>query len=373
MKEVGKIVIIIICVVLVLGVAIAVYDGFFLETKYDVSRDEYDVEKEFMSGTQFALIRAGIQAASSHNMQPWKVRIDSETSFTLLADMSKILPVIDPDNKQLMMSQGTFIGSVKAYADEHGIELKVEYLQPDINAEFPEIASFLIVNENYLQIDGVTSATKGVEGTANTLGYNDISELVKSVLPEAKIKFIAGKELEIFQEYLRRGTAKEAGNISANEELLDVFNFTKWEKNKFRYGLSLNTIAPVARTFIEPLVGLTSTPQNFGKSSISAFERRLAVEEGYLVISLDTPKPSDYVKVGEALTLLGLNSTGYIVKPAVQLIQPIDGMRQIYEEMVEQFNIDGEVVQIIGFTKIGGGYHESVRHRVMDIVTVEQE
>ncbi|MBN1623794.1 MAG: hypothetical protein JW903_05460, partial [Clostridia bacterium] len=161
MKKAGKVMIIVICVVLALGIAITAYDGFFLETKYDVSRDEYDDEKGFMSGTQFALIRAGIMAASSHNMQPWKVRIDSESSFTLLADMSKILPVIDPDNKQLMMSQGTFIGAVKSYAKEQGIDLRVEYIMQDTDNDSPEIASFFILNENDVQIDGVTSATKG--------------------------------------------------------------------------------------------------------------------------------------------------------------------------------------------------------------------
>ena len=373
MNKAGKTVIIVICVVLAMVIAIAAYDGFFLETKYDISRDEYDVEREYMSDIQFALIRAGISAASSHNMQPWKVRIEDGTSFTLLADMNKTLPVIDPDNKQLMMSQGTFISAVKVYALENGIDLRVEYQKPDYNSEFPEIASFFIMNDAGPDIDGVTSATAGNEDSAPVLGQNALNEIVNRELPEARTVFISGEELQTFQEYLRSGTANEARNIEANAELLDVFHFTKWEKNKFRYGLSLNTIAPVVRTFIEPLVGLTSTPQNFGKSSISAFERRLAVEEAYLVISLDSPEPTDYIKVGEALTMLGLETTGYIVKPAVQLIQPIDGMREIYEEMTERFNIDGEVVQIIGFTKASSGYHESIRHRVMDIVIVEQE
>ncbi|HPJ22705.1 MAG TPA: hypothetical protein PLH18_10180 [Clostridia bacterium] len=47
--------------------------------------------------------------------------------------------------------------------------------------------------------------------------------------------------------------------------------------------------------------------------------------------------------------------------------------RKPFSELTERFNISGEVIQIIGFTKVSSGYHESIRHRVMDIVIVEQE
>jgi hypothetical protein len=64
-----------------------VWDGAFMSTQYDIGKDIYDDEKELMSETEYKLIRGGIQSASSHNMQPWKVKIHDQMTFSLYADM----------------------------------------------------------------------------------------------------------------------------------------------------------------------------------------------------------------------------------------------------------------------------------------------
>ncbi|WP_330696173.1 hypothetical protein, partial [Anaerotignum sp.] len=96
--------------VAIIILVMASWDGAFMKTKYNIAEDRYDIEKNIMSEGEFQLIRGGIASSSSHNMQPWKIKILDENTFLLYGDMDKTLPVIDPDNKQLLMSLGTFIG-----------------------------------------------------------------------------------------------------------------------------------------------------------------------------------------------------------------------------------------------------------------------
>ncbi|MDD3394623.1 MAG: hypothetical protein PHG19_08310 [Anaerotignum sp.] len=356
------------CGFAVLIFAMASWDGAYMRTEYNVSNDVYDEEKKIMSETEFQLIGAGIQSASSHNMQPWKIKILDQMTFALYADMEKTLPMIDPENNQLLMSQGTFIGSVKQVAEELGVSLDVKYAPISLNEKLPLIATFTILSEEKIKADAISSASIGMNTQEAMLDTKKVSDLLRDRLNDYEMIWVKEEQKPIFQEYLRKGNMVESKHQGAMTELLEIFRFTKWDKNKYRYGLSLNTITPPLNMCIEPIVGLTSNPKSFGKSSLAAFEKRLENEEAYLVLAHQAPKPSDYVRVGEALSILGLCVEGYTVRPAVQLIEPLEGMQELYNDLREEYAIQGEVLQIIGFTRKSSSYHESVRHQVLDLI-----
>ncbi len=347
---------------------VVIWDGAFLKTKYDISTDQYDEEEAFMSETQFQLIQSGIQSASSHNMQPWKVQIVDQTTFTLYADKGKALPVIDPENKQMLISQGTFIGAVKEGAKNLGVKLEITYHPIQMADQNPQIATFKIKGSSNTPVDAKSSATTGVKSDVKEFEIEKNAQQVHALLPDYQAKWITDEKRGIFQEYLRKGTQIESENQQATEELLQNFRFTKWAKNKYRYGLSLNTMSPLLRVFVEPLLGLTSEWESFGQSSMKTFEQRLEKEEGYLILSKDNPKPSDYIQVGEAISTLGLSAKGYTLRPAVQLLQPLEGIDGLYTGFKKAYDIKGDTLMILGFTKKTDGYHESVRHKVLDIV-----
>ncbi len=346
----------------------ATWDGVYLKTTYNISKDTYDDEKNIMTETQFKLIRGGIQAASSHNMQPWKVKILDEKTFLLYADMEKALSKIDPENKQLLMSQGTFISSVKEAAKELGVMLDVQYSSVNLKEALPFIATFTILGDEINKVDAVSSATVGTKSQNSNFDIEKISNLIHETSRDYEVIWVNEDGKINFQDYLRKGTIIEANNQEAMEELLGVFRFTKWEKNKYRYGLSLNTISPGIRMFIEPIIGATARWKSFGQSSIATFEKRLEAEDGYLVLALEDPKPLDYILIGEVLTQLAIGVEGHTIRPAVQLLQPLNGISSVYNDLRSEYGIQGEIVQIIGFTKKIDGYHESVRHQVLDVI-----
>lgn len=81
------------------------------------------------------IILTAMLAPNSHNTQPWKVRIDSDSSFTLFGDPARTLPAIDPINRQFYHTQGTFLELARLTADSLMFDAKITYFPKGIPTE----------------------------------------------------------------------------------------------------------------------------------------------------------------------------------------------------------------------------------------------
>jgi iron-sulfur cluster repair protein YtfE (RIC family) len=83
------------------------------------------------------LTRYAVQAPSSHNSQPWRFRLAGD-AIELLADRSRALPVVDPDDRELVMSCGAALLTLRVAIRHHGFEDELELLpdahEPDLLA-----------------------------------------------------------------------------------------------------------------------------------------------------------------------------------------------------------------------------------------------
>jgi hypothetical protein len=73
-----------------------------------------------------ALVELAILAPSSHNTQPWLFRI-GDGSVEVHADRSRTTPVVDPDNRELMISCGAAVGFLRLAMRASGFEGVVEH------------------------------------------------------------------------------------------------------------------------------------------------------------------------------------------------------------------------------------------------------
>ena len=84
-------------------------------------------------GSLVHLVRDAVRAPSSHNTQPWLFRIDGDT-VELLADRTRALPVNDPDDRELTISCGAALVTLRIAAAAAGRHAPAELL-PDPDAE----------------------------------------------------------------------------------------------------------------------------------------------------------------------------------------------------------------------------------------------
>lgn len=346
-------------------------NGTFLPSKYNLAKDTYDPAIHPMTEAQFQLIHAGLTAASSHNMQPWKISIEDQQSFTLHADLTKDLPVIDGNKRQMLISQGTFIERVKQASEAAGFDLTITYSNINWKRPYPEIARFDVKSSNAVTTDDVSGASYQKQSSATS----DIEAILQTEFASSRFDYVylAEEDLTLIQSMLREGTRIESENQEAMEELLSIFRFSKWEKNTYRYGLSLNTLSPLMQTLINPILKYTTSWSSFGESSIPAFEKRLENEVGYLLLLKDNPTDQDMIAAGETLERLSSEIDGYTLRPAVQVLEHIEGMETVSKDFQDTYGKKAEVLCIIGFTPQSDGYHESVRHQVNDLVLKSQK
>lgn len=77
------------------------------------------------------VVRYAVLAPSGHNMQPWKFRVSGDT-LELYGDLSRTLPIADPQNRELVMSCGAALLNLRVALRNFGYTSIIE-LCPDVD------------------------------------------------------------------------------------------------------------------------------------------------------------------------------------------------------------------------------------------------
>lgn len=89
------------------------------------------------------LLQYAILAPSSHNTQPWSFHAAGD-GIEVHADPSRRLAVVDPDDRELLLSVGAAIANLRIAAAHFGFESTVLYTR---NAEIPGLVAFIALRE----------------------------------------------------------------------------------------------------------------------------------------------------------------------------------------------------------------------------------
>lgn len=329
-------------------------------------------EKDYINGLDNdieRIIANGLTASSSHNTQPWKVDVSGST-IKLYADMVKALEVVDSGYEQMLMSQGAFIYEIMMGAKYYGYDVNITYENVDFNTKYPLVATMeLLKDDEQMQVDAISSGTLNAPSTIDT----DIKETLNAQFSEySNLDFTLIDDIKTvasFKELLLEGTIVESNHEKATKELIEVFRFTERQKNEYRYGLSLS-MGKMITPFLGPIIKATANDwQSFGKSSISNFEKRIEDEVTYIVVTSPSPVQLDYIKTGELLQQLGHELTGYSIRPAMQILQDIEGMEQLEDNLYKDYSIKDQALIIISVKKSAGQSNvKNPRHLVEDIL-----
>jgi len=345
-------------------------DGTFLTQKYSSVWSEKYIND--LDNDQSKFIAYGIRAASSHNSQPWKVELINSNTIKLYADMDKALNVVDADNKQLLMSQGTFIESYKQAAINFGYEVNVTYSDINFDEQRPLIATIELNKKSNINTEDVISRS-----TYDAIYLEDYINLTKtldesiSVYPGIKYTIIeSSSDVEKLESVLLEATIIESKDEAAAKELLNVFRWTEWEKNEQRYGLSLNTLPVMLKPFIQPIMkSLSGDWEAFGDSGISQFKDRLDKQTKYILLKADNPSDLEYLYSGQIYQNLILEISEYDLRPAMQALENFEAMKSLNLQFQQEYGQDGEVIMIIGLQdKSVEPINSNPRHLVEDII-----
>lgn len=376
MKNKGSIiktvVIYIVTMLIVVEGAILTIDGSFIKKEYSRIWDQNYIESLDSDGEK--ILAGALTASSSHNMQPWLVKKIDDVTYELYADMSKDLSVIDSNHTQMLMSQGSFIEAFSQTATKYGYQTEVTLEDMDFSSDMPFIAT-LKLEKNFEVNDVDVVSSSSVNPKANKNGLADVTEEIEKALelyPTFTYQLIENENLAEFKSVLLTGTEIESRNQAATEELINVFRWTQRDKNKFRNGLTLNISSPIMQPIVQSFMKVfPSSWESFGEQGIDAFEKRLESERGYVLLKSTTDTPEDYVNIGRLYQSLSQNVGGYLIRPAVQVLETFDDMQSINQSFQAEYGDDSTVMLIIGLQELNLKINQNnpaPRHLVEDIL-----
>lgn len=370
MKKRNKVIMIIGSLLLIAILVFISLDGTFLTPKYNsVWSDKYIGELE---NEQYKMIAYGIRAASSHNTQPWLVKLISADTIELYADMDKALSVVDGDYKQLMMSQGTFIEGYRQGALKYGYGVDITYSVPNFDKKMPLIATINVHEGSSIEtVNAISSSTYDVDYSEGDIDLRKTLDECIAEYPGFDYTIVESiSDVEKLEGILLAATIIESKDEAATKELLEVFRWTEWGKNEYRYGLSLNAMPGILKPFIQPIMKFYSSNwKAFGESGVTQFKDRLDNQSKYILIKNDNPSNLDYLYSGQIFQKMMFGVSDYDLRPAMQALENFETMKSLNMHFQQEYGKNGEVVWIIGLQeRTGKRVKSNPRHLIEDII-----
>jgi iron-sulfur cluster repair protein YtfE (RIC family) len=270
------------------------------------------------------LLRYAVQAPSSHNSQPWRFRVTGD-SAELLADRSRALPVVDPDDRELVMSCGAALFTLRTAIRHHGYEDDVEPFPDDAD---PDLLARIRLGEPRTPTRAeklLFWAISARHTNRNAFEARPVPEQLLAELRQAaetegaRLRVLEQEEQRLqLADLVVEGDKRQFADPRFRRELAAWMHASRRDLGDGMPADALDIPAPIA--LVAPLVIRTFDVGN----SAAAHDRKIADSSPALVV-LGTPDdtPQDWLAAGQAVTRVLLRATQDEVSASF-LNQPIE-------------------------------------------------
>ena len=354
------------CIVLA-AILYCVSGGFMRETYMEPWSPDYAAR---YSDPRMRLAAAGLLAASNHNMQPWKIRLDASNPmvFYLYADSSRMTREVDPYARQMMISQGTFLDYVAVAGDEEGFRAAIRL--------FPEGAydeSHLARSMETKPVAAITLTRQRPQHSAlydamflpdtNREAYKvgkltggQISALESLPSPDdVSIRVYQDREhVSAIGQYALRAATTEAGVARVMAESDAIFRANEYQKNNYRYGYSVEGqgSSGFMKHMVQGLVTLVPS-LNTGQAASRNFIRytTASVDHTPAYMTIVTANNSRLAQVESGMLTSRLVLTGHTLglamQPLSQVLEEYPEMGALYSEFKKSYAPNDGTVQML--------------------------
>jgi hypothetical protein len=289
-------------------------------------------ERESITDSIHKILLFGITAPNSHNTQPWKIQIESPNSFYLYADKERQLLPIDPFNRQLYHSMGTFLEFLEIGAREWSIQLKITLfpkgidsvektgtlpvakieLQPKSNLEKDPLAKFIHLRQmNRKKYEGEFLSDENYKLILESSGIRN-TKLIYT---------LDKKKIDSLIEILVESFKKEIESYEKNEISRVWFRLSEKEIYSKRDGITLegngltNPVLWLARNFFVSLSPKDWNSKSALQQSLDTFKDQVYSSKGFLfLVTEGKDDPIAWVNTGRDFSriCLAIPANGFV-------------------------------------------------------------
>jgi len=323
---------------------------------------------------RISLVADGILAANGHNMQPWLIKLDKTNPmvFYLYTDSTRLTPEVDPLGRQTMITQGTFLEYVKVGGLKLGYFAGIE-LFPEGNYDEQN----LIESMNTKPVAKITLSK--IESTSSTL-YDYMflpdtnrdpyktSKLTSTQInqlqaintdPDLTIKIYQdNKDITKLGDFVVAGAKIESGIHRINVESAKVFRFNEYQKNKYRYGFSLEGqgYSGILKQLMQGLITIIpafNNEINTANLFVSSIQKAVDNTPAYAMIITKDNSRAEQVEAGMLYSRLVLtaHSIGLVMQPPRQVLEGYPEMADLHTGIQSEYTPNGGTIQM--FIRLG--------------------
>lgn len=341
--------------------------GYMKQTYLEPWSKDYATKYE---DPRVSLAAVGLLAANGHNMQPWNIVLDKNDPmvFYLYADSSRVTSNVDPLYRQFMITQGTFLEYVKIAGEKLGFNTDInlfpfgDYDESDIlrSMDSKPVAKITLKksepSDNSLYDYIFMADTNREAYKKDPLASAQVSVLNElSTDNTTSIKmFSKMDDLKSIGDYSIKSAIVEAGVDRVMDESNVIFRPNEYEKNKYRYGYSLEgqgvtgfkkNMLQGLLTIIPSLNSGESASKNFINYTTTSVENTPA----YAMIVTTGNSRIDQVKSGMLYSRLVLTAhkLNLVMQPLSQVLEEYPEMDNLYTEFKQQYAPQGGTVQML--------------------------
>jgi len=315
------------------------------------------------------LVRYASLAPSSHNTQCWKFEASEDgMSLTILPDLERRCPVVDPDDHHLYISLGCALENLVIAAAAFGLESRVDSTDPEneIHVHFLPASSSTTETTAALFEAIPKRQVSRTEYNGEPLTDEELVVLRRAAMGDGvEALFLVDHESQkVVEDHVTHANSAQIRNTAFVRELLSWIRFGEQESVNSGDGLAG---AAMGSPFIPRWIGqiffmlmFRTTPEN------DKIRRQIRSSAGTVVFASQKENASQWIEVGRAYERFALQATLLGVRNAM-LNQPAEEADERHK-FAKAVGVEGKRPDlIVRFGKGGAELPHSLRRPVEDI------
>lgn len=284
------------------------------------------------------LVRQATLAASSHNTQPWKFRIEQDRVI-ILPDFSRRCPVVDPDDGHLFKSLGCAAENLVHAAAAQGFSADVRFdaaddsvavlLNPDATARATDLHRAIPGRQCVKAVyDGTPVDSAETEALVEAGRRSSVRTIVLT----------SDAQKDAVVDYVNRGNTAQLTDRAFRDELVSWIRFNPAQALRTGDGLAGRTSGqPSLPSWVaKAIIGLVITPKGQAKTDAAG----IASAAGVAVFVSSRDDKTAWIEVGRAYERFALQATALGISTAF-INQPIE-VRELRPELESWLGLEGE-------------------------------
>ena len=283
-------------------------------------------------------------APSGHNSQPWGVRLESEAQWVIESDSDRWLPVVDPDNREVLLSLGAFLENLVTAAEVYGYRAHVSVIARtrfDRDVVRVCLESMGTGRQTFTQRRDLRQK-KVRMGMRRTVKSHLLSRELKSpdlVCFEKQAGSLyyfprSSPHTRIFQEQAVENFRIQSENDRAQEEMSLWLRLRESAIEKYRDGLTVAgmEISGLSGWYVKHVMSpMDAKGETFRQKGIEKTAAQAKEGGGWLVITSEGESAADLIEAGRRFQRVALvaRELGIGIHPMTQTLEEMNGREKV--------------------------------------------